>query len=1455
MKKVLLAATILFTCYITKGVAQPNVFDPNDAVVNYNPSNPPVTPPANTIAKWVRTQGLPWNTDKFKAYYYNDMVFRIRFPNGYNPADNTKKYPVILFFHGGGEVAPTTDNERQLFNGAERFQGMIDANQFNAFLVFPQQKVLGWDYSYMMRINDVMDSLQKYCNTDPDRVISMGLSAGGYGAMLYTIAFSQRVASTIAASPALIDILNQNPASFVHIPFWLSSGGTDGNPNPTVTQNFVDSFTNKGGIIRYNFYPTIGHNTWESQWNEPYLLPTWLAAHKANPLIYFNRSKFSSASTITAKLGISPGFQQYQWQKDGMDLAGASSNEYFPTQFGSYRVRFKRTSTSNWSDWSPNPAVISQDNIAPTTPLNLKSVFTGRTIVNLDWSNSMDNDSVTNYEVFVNGVKKYTTGESSITADKLTPNTSYVFTVRALDQAGNASAFSNPVTASTSAVTNGLNYRYYEGNWTVLPNFNALTPVKVGVSANTDISTRTAGVNNLFGYVWEGYINIKTPGTYTFETNSDDGSKLYFNSFYSPATKALVNNDGAHAAWTNSGSVSIPTAGLYPIAITFFDQWNAHIMEAYWTGPGFSRSLIPDSVFLDTNINVNDTTAPSVPLNLKVINTGASFLDLDWDNSTDNTAVSAYDIYINGVKKYTSATSNVIANNLLPNTTYSVSIKALDKAGNASAFSAVIAATTSATATGGLKYKYYEGSWSTLPDFSTLTPVKTGSTPNIDLTVRTAGVDYNYAFVWEGNINITTPGTYIFETVSDDGSRFYFNKYYSPAAVPLADNDGIHAPQSATGTVTIPTAGPYPVSITYFQKDGGANMQIYWTGPGIARQLIPNSAFAEIVSGDVTAPTAPANLTSYNTGNTFVTLDWDNSTDNTSVAGYDIYVNNVKKYSSVESAITADGLTPNTSYVFTVKALDPSGNVSGISNALTIITAPASSGLQYRYYEGDWDVLPNFNTLTPVKSGLTANVDIITPRNRSDMYGLVWEGYIKIPIAGTYTFETNSDDGSKLYFNTFYSPSATALVDNDGLHAGTSVTGTVAIAAPGVYPISIVYFQKGGGASMNVYWSGPGIPRQQIPNIAFTNPSTDVTAPSVPANLKVLYTSKTYVNLDWDNSTDNVGVTAYDIYVNNVKTYTTVESAFTADKLQPGTSYTFTVKAVDQAGNNSAGSMPLTGSTTSTVAGLNYRYYEGSWNALPNFNALTPLKYGPSATPDISARTPGVNDNFAFVWEGYLNFTYAGTYTFELVSDEGSKFYFNSFYSTTATPIINDDGLHGPTSVSATVTVPTPGLYPLSLVYFEKTGGESLQLFISGGPGGIVPRQEIPAVAYVGSDPATLVQSNAVSIVNAGNVMADITGTTNATDKIKSLKAYPNPMSDWLNIDFYVASQANDIGIDMFDVNGKVVYKNNFKALPAGNNTLKINVGDGKMASGVYFVKVNVNGIPSKVIKLYKSRK
>ncbi|MEO5996773.1 MAG: PA14 domain-containing protein, partial [Chitinophagaceae bacterium] len=917
----------------------------------------------------------------------------------------------------------------------------------------------------------------------------------------------------------------------------------------------------------------------------------------------------------------------------------------------------------------------------------------------------------------------------------------------------------------------------------------------------------------------------------------------------SPLAKPLVNNDGSHGPWARGGTVSIPVAGLYPIAITYFEEWNSQTMDMFWTGPGFARSIVPDSVFLDTNIAGPDNLAPSIPKNLKMVGAGASFVDVDWDNSADNVGVTGYDVYVDNVKKYTSAISNATINYLSPGSTHAIKVKAVDSAGNASAFSSEITVKTSDTTVSGLKYRFYQGTWGKLPNYDTLTPVKSGTTPNVDINIRPAGIDDDFAFIWQGHIHITTPGTYTFETISDDGSKLYFNTFYSAGAIALINSDGLHANQSITGEVKIPAAGYYPISITYFDRNGGEIMEVYWTGPGITRQKIPSSAFIETASVNSPLPTVPANLRSLNTGNTFVELDWDNSTSNSGITAYDMYVNGAKKYTSVESGITADSLLPNTKYTFTVKAIDALNNVSAASNEVTVTTQDRSNGLKYRYYEGDWNVLPNFNTLTPLKSGTSANVDIVTPRSKNDTFGFVWEGYINIPRAGTYTFETMSDDGSKLYFNSFYSPGDTALINSDGSHAFQSVAASIAIPAPGLYPIAITYFDKYYDEAMQVYWTGPEIPRQLIPNSAFTSPEADVTSPAAPANLKALYKSRTYVNLDWDNALDNVGIASYDIYVNGVKKYTTHESAITADKLLSNTPYTFTVKAIDFGGNTSEASAPVSSTTTTTVTGLNYRYYEGNWDSLPNFNALTPVKSGASSNIDISVRTPGVNDYFAFVWEGYFNFQSTGNYTFELISDDGSKLYFNSFYSPMATPVINNDGLHGVTSVSATVNITATGLYPMSAVFFEKYGGEVMELYLSG-PG--IPRQRIPNAAFINLNPATPTRNESVGSLNTASATIDVSGETAG---VKVLKAYPNPVSEWLNVDFYVEIPKSDIGVDVVDINGKMVFSNSFKGLLSGNNTLKMNVGNSKFAPGVYFVKVNVNGIPSKVIKLVKSRK
>ncbi|HVM48355.1 MAG TPA: PA14 domain-containing protein [Candidatus Acidoferrum sp.] len=71
-------------------------------------------------------------------------------------------------------------------------------------------------------------------------------------------------------------------------------------------------------------------------------------------------------------------------------------------------------------------------------------------------------------------------------------------------------------------------------------------------------------------------------------------------------------------------------------------------------------------------------------------------------------------------------------------------------------------------------------------------------------------------------------------------------------------------------------------------------------------------------------------------------------------------------------------------------------------------------GLDYRCYEGNWDRLPDFEALTPVKAGIARNFDL-SVRDRDEHVGLEFRGYLRIAQEGTYTFETISDDGSRLY--------------------------------------------------------------------------------------------------------------------------------------------------------------------------------------------------------------------------------------------------------------------------------------------------------------------------------------------------------------------------------------------------------------------------------------------------------
>jgi len=74
------------------------------------------------------------------------------------------------------------------------------------------------------------------------------------------------------------------------------------------------------------------------------------------------------------------------------------------------------------------------------------------------------------------------------------------------------------------------------------------------------------------------------------------------------------------------------------------------------------------------------------------------------------------------------------------------------------------------------------------------------------------------------------------------------------------------------------------------------------------------------------------------------------------------------------------------------------------------------NGLNYRCFEGEWEQLPFFPALTPVKTGVVSNFDLKV-KSRNEHVGLAFDGFIEIDRTGRYTFYLGSDDGGQLYIN------------------------------------------------------------------------------------------------------------------------------------------------------------------------------------------------------------------------------------------------------------------------------------------------------------------------------------------------------------------------------------------------------------------------------------------------------
>jgi hypothetical protein len=178
--------------------------------------------------------------------------------------------------------------------------------------------------------------------------------------------------------------------------------------------------------------------------------------------------------------------------------------------------------------------------------------------------------------------------------------------------------------------------------------------------------------------------------------------------------------DGGASTWTTS------TSAYSQLSVSFTtgaSQTSAKIYLHGWYGQG---TYYADDISLDGpgGGNTSDTQAPTAPSGLTSTGKTSSSVSLSWTGSTDNTGVTAYDVYSGSNQVLSVSGTSATVSGLSPNTAYTFSVKARDAAGNTSAASNSVSVTTNAGSGDTTSFKQaapylYEG-WGDPPNPTTV---------------------------------------------------------------------------------------------------------------------------------------------------------------------------------------------------------------------------------------------------------------------------------------------------------------------------------------------------------------------------------------------------------------------------------------------------------------------------------------------------------------------------------------------------------------------------------------------------------------------------------------------------------------------------------------------------------------------------------------------------------------
>ncbi|WP_405110136.1 carbohydrate binding domain-containing protein [Paenibacillus sp. FSL K6-1217] len=428
---------------------------------------------------------------------------------------------------------------------------------------------------------------------------------------------------------------------------------------------------------------------------------------------------------------------------------------------------------------------------------------------------------------------------------------------------------------------------------------------------------------------------------------------------------------------------------------------------------------------------VTDTQAPSVPGNVTATVQNASSALVSWSASTDNVGVTGYEIYRNGVKIGTSATTSFTDNGLVGSTNYSYTVKAYDAAMNLSAFSAAALIVTPAGNSVTIYYKqgytnpyiHYRpvgGTWTTSPGVAIPAAEVAGYnkiTINIGAATQLEACFNNGSGTWDSNGGsnyLFGTGTWTYTPTGNIQAGGPVTPTASPTATPTATPTPTVAPTATptvapTATPTVaPTATPVPTATPagntatiYYKNTAFSNSYIHYkldgattwtTSPGVPMQA---STFSGYKSITIPLGTATGLTAAFNNGSG----TWDSNggnnyhfgTGSSSLVGGSLTTGEPQA-DSVTFRVSVPGSTPANAPVYLTGSFN-SWNAADSGYLLTrgsdgvysvTLNLPAGTAVTYKLTRGSWGTVETASngaditnrTLTPAGGAQTVTLTV-----------------------------------------------------------------------------------------------------------------------------------------------------------------------------------------------------------------------------------------------------------------------------------------------------------------------------------------------------------------------------------------------------------------------------------------------------------------------------------------------